>query len=105
MFNISVLSAISLAGLFSISYSSQIQNVGDSLLPTVTPEKGFLGFSSIRVPFSPCKTVSGVISPSPSGSICGAYGSSLSAAGAGTLVGYDTRSPYVASLDACSAQC
>ncbi|KFZ19602.1 hypothetical protein V502_03566 [Pseudogymnoascus sp. VKM F-4520 (FW-2644)] len=52
-----------------------------------------------------CKTVSGIISPTPSAAICGGKGSSLAASNAGTIVGYVAGSPYVASLAACSSQC
>ena len=52
-----------------------------------------------------CKIVSGLATPTPSSAICGSKGSSLTASGAGTLIGYVASSSYVASLAACSAQC
>src|SRR5690348_8358111 len=61
--------------------------------------------SSIGVIEPACKTVSGVISPTPSSAICGTGGTSYALAGAGTIVGYTSGSPYVANLEACSAQC
>ncbi|OBT60866.1 hypothetical protein VE03_09694 [Pseudogymnoascus sp. 23342-1-I1] len=52
-----------------------------------------------------CTTVSGIASPTPTGAICGGRGSSHAVTGAGTLIGYGTGTPYVASLAACSAKC
>jgi hypothetical protein len=61
--------------------------------------------STIGVSQPACKTVSAVISPTPSSAICGFSGTSYALAGAGTIVAYTAGSPYVASLQACSAQC
>lgn len=54
---------------------------------------------------SPCQTVSGLVSPTPSGAICGQRGTSHALAGAGTIVSYTSGSPYVSSIAACGAQC
>lgn len=61
--------------------------------------------STIGVSQPACKTVSALISPTPSSAICGYSGTSYALAGAGTIVAYTAGSPYVASLQACSAQC
>ena len=44
-------------------------------------------------------------SPTPSGSICGVQADSVVVSGSGILTEYGSGSPYVASIDACSAQC
>ncbi|KFY49143.1 hypothetical protein V495_00699 [Pseudogymnoascus sp. VKM F-4514 (FW-929)] len=61
--------------------------------------------STIGVSQPACKTVSAVISPTPLSATCGFSGTSYALAGAGTIVAYSAGSPYVASLQACSAQC
>lgn len=53
-----------------------------------------------------CVTASGLlVSPTPSGAICGLKGTSYTALGTGTIIGYGSTTPYVVSIEACSAQC
>lgn len=54
---------------------------------------------------SVCRTVDGVISPTPETAICGGSGSSFEMEDTGTIIGYGAGSPQAASLAACSAQC
>ncbi|KAL5352974.1 hypothetical protein ACLOAV_002923 [Pseudogymnoascus australis] len=54
---------------------------------------------------SVCRTVDGVISPTPETAICGGSGSSFAMADTGTIIGYGAGTVYVSSIAACSARC
>lgn len=103
------LGVVLLSGVISVGFSYQLRHVGHSLPPhrTIAPtiEPRGLILSSVGVSSLPCRTISGVVSPTPSSAICGVGGSSKALTGAGTIVGYTAGSPYVASLAACGAQC
>jgi hypothetical protein len=55
----------------------------------------------VCIGLAPCAA----ISPLPSGTYCGRVGLPVAAVGVGALVSYDTGSPYVSSLSACSTKC